>query len=158
MVEPEEARAALGEIRNRQDQVRSELAAHRTPWWATGVVLLGFYLVLAGLDFPFPVPLVSLPLGLAVLGAGVWLVTRLATASSVQEQRGVWSTLNVVLSALWVVAIFGTYALLRMLLKEVVPEGVTSLLAALPATVIYAFLCRWLLDNAYGRADQQERA
>lgn len=150
MVEPEEARAALADVRAREGRVRAELAAHRPPWWTSALVLFGFFVLLAGLDFSAPVPFLALAAGAALVGVGLWRGTRWAARCGVKSRRGAWSTRNILLTGCWIVGLYAAFAVTTWIFDGMVPRGVPSVLAALPATVIYGFMVDWLYRNSYG--------
>ena len=150
MVGPDEARSALHEIQSRTGQVEAELARSWPPWWATLLVLAGYYTVLAGLDFPFPVPLATAAVGLALLACGVAAGARRAT-TAVRGRRNSWSARNIVLTGGWILCTYVAYALVRRLIAPVVEGGLSSVLAAAVPTVVFAGMAGWLYRNAYGR-------
>lgn len=158
MVEQDEARAALGAVAQARRRVGDRLVAARPRWQATALLVLGYYLVTAGLDFEFPIPLVLMLVGLAVFGAGLRIATRQSAQAGIKGNRDTWSTRNILLTAAWIIGMYAVYTVLSRLLDGVVPEGATSALAALPAAAVCCGMVLWLWHIAYGaRPDPQDR-
>ncbi|GIG87384.1 hypothetical protein [Plantactinospora endophytica] len=149
-MDAEDARVALDEVRSRDQQVRAELSRQRPGWRATLLTVGGYYLAMAGLDFPFPVPLLTLAVGAALLLAGHLAQTGRSAGGRVRYRRDAWRPGILLTTAGWVVGLAGTYALTRLLLQPVVPEGPTSVLGAIPSAVLMAAMARWLYGVAYG--------
>jgi hypothetical protein len=150
MVEPENAREALDEITARQDQSRAELAAALPPWWISVLLVAGYYTVLAGSDFAFPIPLITAAAGACVLVIAIAMGIRYAGKSQVQERRGLWSSRNITITGALIVGAYVAYAWTKQALESSVPEGITSVLAAVPATILFMVLLVWLMRQAFG--------
>ncbi|MEE6259828.1 hypothetical protein [Plantactinospora sonchi] len=151
MVEPNEARTALDEVRSRQRQVRTELARQRPVWWSTLLLTAGYYLALATLDLPFPVPLIGFAGGAALFLAGHLAQSRRQANGPVRPRPDTfWRPRHLTLTAVWLVALAAAYALPRLVLLPVVPEGVTSILAAVPSALLFAAMAGWQYAAVYG--------
>ncbi|MBE1490222.1 hypothetical protein [Plantactinospora soyae] len=148
-VEPDDARIALDEIRDRDRQVRVELARQRPGRSATLMMLAGYYLAMAGLDFPFPVPL-TFAVGAALFIAGHVVISRRSVGDNVRYRRESWRPGNLLRTAAWLVALAAVFAVTRLLLRPVVAEGMTSVLAAVPSTLVLAAMIRWQYRTVYG--------
>ncbi|MFC6023554.1 hypothetical protein ACFP2T_46295 [Plantactinospora solaniradicis] len=149
IVEPDDARVALDEVRARDHQVRVELARQRPRRSATLMMLAGYYLAMAGLDFPFPVPL-TFAAGAALLIAGHVAQSRRSASGNVRHRRESWRPGNLLLTAAWLIALTAVFAVARLLLRPVVAEGMTSVLAAVPSTLVLAAMIRWQYRAVYG--------
>ncbi|GAB3978096.1 hypothetical protein V1634_13050 [Plantactinospora veratri] len=150
-MEAEQARVALDEVRSRDQQVRAELARQHPGRPFILLTVGGYYLAMAGLDFPFPVPLLTLAVGAALLVAGHVAQARRSAGGTVRYRRNAWSPGNLLGTAGWLVGLAGTYALTRLLLQPLVPGGLTSVLGAIPSALVMAAMTRWLYRVAYGR-------
>ncbi|AVT28558.1 hypothetical protein C6361_02530 [Plantactinospora sp. BC1] len=151
-MEAEQARVALDQVRDRDRQVRAELARQRPGRRYTLLTVGGYYLAMAGLDFPFPVPLLTLAVGASLLLAGHVAQSRRSAGDTVRYRRNAWRPGNLLVTAGWLVGLAGTYALTRLLLQPLVPEGPTSVLAAIPSALLMAAMAHWLYRVTYGPA------
>ncbi|GAB3283792.1 hypothetical protein [Parasphingorhabdus pacifica] len=151
-MESEEARRALREVSGRQQQTAAAMAGLHPPVWSTAVFVFGYYVVFAGIDFAFPVPLICFGVGGLIMAGGLLVGIRHERKAGVKGPRDLWDTRTIILVCAWLLALSVVFHLGRVALAGVVPVGPSSVLAAVPAAVICAFMVRWIYRRAYGGA------
>lgn len=148
-MESEEARKALQEVDGRKQQVAAELARQYPPLWSSVAFVLGYYVFNAGIDFDNPVPLWSFLAGVLLMGGGLLVGAKAQARSGVKGPRDMWDTGTIWLTVAWVVGMAVLFQGTRFVLLDVVADGVTSAVAAVPATVVCALMVRWLYRRAF---------
>ena len=149
-MEPEEARRALREVGGRREQVASELGRMYPSVWTLAVFVLGYSVIFAGTDFGFPVPLVCFGVGAVLMAAGLLAAYRHESRYGVKGPRDMWDARTASIAIVWLAAMWATFTACRAVLAAYVPEGVTSVLAAIPLAVLTSFMLRWLFRRACG--------
>lgn len=151
-MDSEEARRALQDVNDRREQVAAEMARLHPPVWSLAVFVLGYYAIFAGLDFAFPVPLACFGAGALLMAGGLLVAFKHEGKYGVKGPRDLWDTPTVTIAVVWLVVMLTVFGAGRAALAGAVPEGVTSVLAALPLAVLAALMVRWICRRAYGTA------
>ncbi|MUL41161.1 hypothetical protein FZ103_08200 [Streptomonospora sp. PA3] len=150
MEKEQEARAALDDVRRRQESVGRELSRHRPRWWMDLLYALGFYVVLASLELGAGISLAAAGVGFALLFLAVALGIRRAARGGVSGRRRVWTPGRVAAAAVWLAGILGVFWAARTLIEGHLPEWAAPMPAAVPAAVLSWFFVRWLGRIGFG--------
>lgn len=146
----QEARAALDDVRRRQEAVGRELGRHRPRWWMTAMYVLGMYLVMASVELGAGYSLLVAGGGFALLAGAVGLAVSRAAKGGVGGPRTMWSPLRVAATAAWLVAIFGVFLLVRTFAEGYLAEWQAPIAAAAPAAGVAWLFALWVWRLSFG--------
>lgn len=149
MVDPKEARSALGDVGARQHDTHEQLASAQPPLWQNVLLVGGYFLVAAGGEFAPTVRLVMAVTGFALIGVGIVVTAVAARRSTVRGRRHYWTVPRVLVVVVAAFAMLVTTIVARQLAFEITDGGLVSVLAAVPSTVVLAALTAWLYRGYY---------
>ncbi|MQA82363.1 MAG: hypothetical protein GEV10_28530 [Streptosporangiales bacterium] len=149
MVDPQEARSALGDVGARQHDTHEQLAFAQPPWWQGVLVVAGYFLVAAGGEFAPAVRLVMTVTGFALIGMGLVVAAVTTRRTAVRGPRRYWTVPRVLVVVVAVVAMIVINLFARQLAFEVTDGGLVSVLAAVPSTLVLVVLMAWLYRGYY---------
>ncbi|QBI53535.1 hypothetical protein [Streptomonospora litoralis] len=149
MEQEQEARAALEDVRRRQESVSRELGRYRPTGWMTAMYVLGMYTVLATTELGPAIALPAAACGFGVMVAGVALAVRRAAHSGVQPRR-VWTPWRLVAAVSWLAGIYGVFWLAEAAVRVHLPEWQAPFVAAAPAALATWLFAEWLWWLGFG--------
>ncbi|TCP57513.1 hypothetical protein EV191_1011470 [Tamaricihabitans halophyticus] len=122
------------------------------PWWCIGLLVAGFFAIIGGRGFAFPVPAWSAIGGFALLALGVVAIyRRMLTGKLEGGKTGTWNARNLGLTVGWIAAVYAAMWVTETLLRDSLGDGMAGLVAAVPATALFAGYLGWALRIQYGR-------
>jgi hypothetical protein len=134
-IEPDEAQAALAEIRQRQDQVIEGTLVPTWYWWAVAVPMVGLGLVVDGHE-PLAIALAALLFGVGVAALTGWVIVGGVRGVRVHDALLGSRGAALIVMFVWLL-VGGTIALAFALLALAVPYPATfSTLACAVALVV----------------------